>query len=151
MGPRSEAGPVLALIDGSRHDGELLMVARDIAATKGGPLIMVAVAVIEPERRGGCDLRSGVWNRMQRELASDQLRRAQQELVPDACAVFALAQGPSVEAAVMGAADSRGCGLIVVPYERRSLLPWRATLADRLRNRGDREIVTLDAHGERDL
>lgn len=114
-----------------------------MAAATGASLTVIAVAVIEPERRPGCcDLRSGMWNRIQREIAEELLLTVQRRLAPDVRATFALAEAESVEAAVVREADARGCHLVVVPDERRPLLPWNVTLADRLRRRSDRTVVT---------
>jgi nucleotide-binding universal stress UspA family protein len=65
---------VLAFIDDSRRGDAVVSVAQDLATSTGATLTLLAVAVIEDERRGCCDLRSGLWNRMQRELAAEQLR-----------------------------------------------------------------------------
>jgi hypothetical protein len=46
------------------------------AARAGGPLAVVALAAVERPRRACCGIQSGVWNRLQREMAESDLARA---------------------------------------------------------------------------
>jgi nucleotide-binding universal stress UspA family protein len=131
---------VLAFIDGSRRSDEVVTIARELATSTGARLTLVAVAVIEDERRGCCDLRTSLWNRMQRELAAEQLRTAQRQLAPGIRPTLAVAEGSSIEDAL--ADESGRYDLIIVGDERRSVLPWRARLADRLRSRVACDVKT---------
>jgi nucleotide-binding universal stress UspA family protein len=133
---------VLAFVDESRRSDGVFSAAQELASTRGAGLTFVAVAVIEDERRGCCDLRSGIWNRMQRELAADLLRRARQRVAPGIHPALALAEGSSVEAALAEEARSGRYDVILVSDERRSALPWKAGLADRLRRRVACEVMT---------
>jgi nucleotide-binding universal stress UspA family protein len=126
---------VLAFVDHSRRSDEVVSVAQDLAASTGARLTLLAVAVIEDERRGCCDLRSVLWNRMQRELAAEQLRTAVQRLAPGVHPTLSLAEGPTVEDTLVDESRSGDYDLIVVADERRSPLRRKARLADRLRDR----------------
>ena len=133
---------ILAFVDDSRRSDEVLSRAQDLAAPGDARLTVVAVAVIEDERAGCCDLRSGVWNRMQREIAAEQLRMAHARLAPGVRSTLAVAEGPSVEESLVSESRSGEYDLIVVADERASLLPWKARLADRLRARVACDVVT---------
>lgn len=133
---------MLAFLDDSRRSDEVISTAQEVAASSDARLTLVAVAVVEDERRGCCDLRSGLWNRMQRELAAEQLRSAQAHLAPSVLATLAVAEGPSVEESLIREARSGDYDLLVVPDERRSMLPWKAGLAERLRTRVACEVRT---------
>jgi nucleotide-binding universal stress UspA family protein len=133
---------VLAFIDHSRRSDEVVSVAQQLASSTGAGLTLLAVAVIEDERSGCCDLRSHLWNGMQRELAAEQLRAAHPHLGPGVHPTFAVAEGSTVEAALVDECRSGDYDLIIVADERRSPLPWRARLADRLRRRVACEVKT---------
>ena len=133
---------VLAFIDDSRACDDVVSVARDLSAAGEARLTLVAVAVIEAERNGCCDLRSGVWNRSQREVAVEQLRRARTLLPAEVDAALAIAEGPSVEESLVRESISGGYDLVVVADERRRLMRWKAPLADRLRARLGCEVTT---------
>jgi nucleotide-binding universal stress UspA family protein len=133
---------VLAFVDDSRGSDGVVSVAQDLAASTGARLTLVAVAVIEDERQGCCDLRSALWNRMQRELAAEQLRAAAQRLAPGVRATLAVAEGATVEDSLVDESLAGDYVLIVVADERRSLLRRRAPLADRLRGRVACEVTT---------
>ena len=140
--PRPMSEHILAFIDYSRRGDEVVSVAQDLATSTGARLTLLAVAVIEDERRGCCDLRSGLWNRMQRELAAEQLRKAERQLAPGVHATFAVAEGLSVEATLVDESLSGDYDLIIVADERSSPLRRRARLADRLRPRVACEVKT---------
>jgi hypothetical protein len=131
---------VLAVVDDSPHCGDVVSAAQELAGD--ARLTLVAVAVVEAERSGCCDLRSGVWNRMQRELAAEQLRNARTHLAPDIRPAFAVAEGSSVEDSLVRESLAGGYDVIVVADERRPMLPWRTRLADRLRARIACEVMT---------
>jgi nucleotide-binding universal stress UspA family protein len=133
---------VLAFVDDSRRSDEVVSVAQDLATSTGARLTLLAVAVIEDERRGCCDLRSGLWNRMQRELAAEQLRTAERRLAPGVHATLAVAEGSSVEATLVDESLSGDYDLIIVADEGSSPLRWRVRLADRLRRRVACEVKT---------
>src|SRR5919108_1146770 len=88
---------VLAVVDDSRRSGEVVAAAQELAAAGDARLTLVAVAVVEDERPGCCDLRSGVWNRVQREVAAEQVQSARAQLAPGLRPRLAVAEGPSVE------------------------------------------------------
>jgi nucleotide-binding universal stress UspA family protein len=133
---------VLAFIDHSSRRDDVVSVAQDLATSTGARLTLVAVAVIEDERRGCCDLRSGLWNRVQRELAAEQLRTAEQHLAPGVHPTLAFAEGPTVEDALVDESRSGDYDLIIVADERGSLLRRKARLADRLSDRVACEMRT---------
>ena len=133
---------VLAFVDGSRGSDEVVAAAQELATPSDARVTLVAVAVIEDERPGCCDLRSGVWNRMQRELAAEQLRTAEARIGSGVRPRRAIVEGTSVEQSLVDESRSGGYDLIVVANERRSRWPWRSCLADRLRARVDCEVVT---------
>jgi nucleotide-binding universal stress UspA family protein len=133
---------VLAFIDDPRASGEVVSAAQELATSARARLTLVAVAVIEDERRGCCDLRSALWNRMQRELAAEQLRTAEQHLAPGVHPTLAVAEGSTVEDTLVDKSLSGDYDLIVVADERRSPLRWRARLADRLRGRVACDVKT---------
>ena len=136
---------VLALIgEASVADG-VMMAARAVATSTGARLTVVAVAVIEDERRGCCDLRSGLWNRMQRELAAEQLRTAEQRLAPAFRAAFRIAEGSSVEDALVREANAGDYDVMIVPEDRRSWLRRKPGLADRLGGRVPCHVLPLRA------
>jgi nucleotide-binding universal stress UspA family protein len=133
---------VLAFVDDSRRSDEGVSVALDLATSAGARLTLLAVALVEDERRGCCDLRSGLWNRMQRELAAEELRTAERRLAPGVHPTLAVAQGPTVEDTLVEELLSGDYDLIVVADERSSPLRWKARLADRLRGRVACQVKT---------
>lgn len=133
---------VLAFIDDSRRSAGVVSAAGDLASSSDASLTLVAVAVVEDERRGCCDLRTGLWNRTQRELAAEQLRSAQAQLAPGVRPKLAVAEGSSVEESLVQESRSGDYDVIVVADERRPLLPWKVRLADRLRARVACEVKT---------
>ena len=139
---RSVSGHVLAFIDDSRRSDEVVSVAQELARATGARLTLVAVAVIEDEPRGCCDLRTSLWNRMQREIAAEQLQAAGQHVAPGVHPVLALAEGSTVEDTLVDELRSGDYDLLIVADERGSLLPWRTRLADRLRGRVACEVKT---------
>jgi hypothetical protein len=133
---------VLAVVDDSRRSGEVVAAAQELAAAGDARLTLVAVAVVEDERPGCCDLRSGVWNRMQREVAVEQLQSARAQLAPGLRPRLAVAEGPSVEESLVGESLAADYDVIIIGDERRPLLPWNSRLADRLRARVACEVRT---------
>ena len=133
---------VLAVVDDSPRSREVLSVAQELATAGDARLTLVAVAVIEQERSDCCDLRSGIWNRIQRELAAEQLRNARAHLVPGIRPAFTVAEGRSVEESLVRESRAGDYDLIMVPDERRPMLPWTTRLADRLRARVTCEVMT---------
>jgi hypothetical protein len=114
-----------------RADAELRGLAQ-AARERAGRLTVLSLAVQEPESRGCCDRRTVLWNRICREVASEDLARATLAIdgaqavtldtlvctdrhAADAVARDALTRG--VEEIVL--ADPRGCGLGAL--ERRRL------------------------------
>ena len=68
-----------------RADAELGKLARAVRE-RGGRLTVLALAVEEPVKRGCCDTRSVLWNRITREIAQKDLARARM-VVEDAAGV----------------------------------------------------------------
>jgi nucleotide-binding universal stress UspA family protein len=126
---------VLAFVDDSRASHEVVSAAKHLATSSAATLTLVAVAVIEDERRGCCDLRAVLWNRMQRELAAEQLRAAEQQLGAGVHPRLAVAEGSTVEDSLVDESLAADYDLLIVADERKPLLPWRTRLADRLRGR----------------
>jgi nucleotide-binding universal stress UspA family protein len=133
---------VLAFVEDTPRGREVPSAAHELAVRVGGTLTVVAVAVIERERLHCCDLRSGTWNRMQRELAAEQLRLTQAQLALSPGVSFVLSEADSVEAALAREAAARACDVIVVPEQAQPLLRRRNTLAARLRRRAGCDVLT---------
>jgi hypothetical protein len=66
-----------------RGDASLRDAAR-VARRRGGRLSVVALAAVEPEHSRCCDMRSVMWNGIQRELAESELSRARLAVEDDA-------------------------------------------------------------------
>lgn len=112
-------------------DIDTVQTAKDAATRLRLRLSIVAVAVIEPERRGCCDLRSGVWNRLQREDAAARLAAARRLTGSDA--ELLIAEGTTPSEALIRLIERRGPRLVVLPDEPRRPLARRRGLADRVR------------------
>ena len=81
-----------------RADAELGELARAVRE-RGGRLTVLALAVEEPVKRGCCDTRSVLWNRITREIAQKDLARARM-VVEDAAEAEAVDNGAEVEVGV---------------------------------------------------
>ena len=136
------SGHVLAFVEDSPRGRAVPSAADRLAARIGATLTVVAVAVIERERPHCCDIRSGTWNRMQRELAAEQLRNTQAQLASSPGVNFVLSEADNVEAALAREAGARGCDVIVVPDQAHPLLRRRNTLAARLCRRVGSDVLT---------
>ena len=90
---RSRPRHVLAFVDHSRGSDAVVAAAQELATSSRAELTLLAVAVVEGERPGCCDLRSGVWNRAQRELAAEQLQTAKARLAHGVRPTLAVAEG----------------------------------------------------------
>ena len=66
----------LVLYRSSRRADAALHVLAKAARERGGRLTVLSLALQESEARGCCDRRSVLWNRICRELASEDLTRA---------------------------------------------------------------------------
>jgi hypothetical protein len=106
-----------------RADAALRDLARAVGE-RGGALTVLALAVEEPVGRGCCDTRSVLWNRIERELAGENLARARMavEDAPEVELGILVHSGRRIaevvkrEALRLGAdevviADPRSCGL----------------------------------------
>ena len=136
------SGHVLAFVEDTPRGREVPSAADRLAVKLGATLTVVAVAVIEREQPHCCDIRSGTWNRMQRELAAEQLRDTQAQLASSPGVSFVLSEADSVEAALAREAAARACDVIVVPDQAHPLLGRRNTLAARLSRRVGSDILT---------
>jgi hypothetical protein len=117
---------------------------RRLAAERGGPLTVVALAVEEPASRGCCDTRSVLWNRIVRELAVEQLAHARAALAEHAS---------GVQLAVIAHSGRRVAETLVAEARRREA--DEIVLADPgscgLSRRERRRLDALSEHGlERD-
>jgi len=132
---------VLALYEPSRRGEASVRHAAEIAAHAGAQLTVVTVAVVESTDRQCCDARSGYWNGVVQELATEELAHAREAVGPDADAQFKLVRGDSVPSALAHEAEQSGADLVVVP-RRRSLFPWsRARRARQVQRRAPRAVV----------
>lgn len=68
---------VLALFDVSGQGRQALRAGARLAEVPAAKLTVTAVAVLE-DQRGCCDLRSDIWNRLQREAAAADVQLAKQ-------------------------------------------------------------------------
>jgi hypothetical protein len=114
---------VIALCERSRQGDEAIRKAADIAALTGAKLTIVAAAVTERVDIGCCDLRSTYWNGVVKELAADDLLRAQRVLGPIRAASVRIVAGPSLSSALAAEAERCGADTIVLPAQR-GVVPW---------------------------
>ncbi len=133
---------MLAFVEDTPRGREVPSAADRLAVKLGAALTVVAVAVIEREQLHCCDIRSGTWNRMQRELAAEQLRDVQAQLASSPGVTFVVSEADSIEAALAREAAARACDVIVVPDQRHLLLGGRNTLAARLGSRVGSDVLT---------
>ena len=132
---------ILALYEPSRRGAEAIRQAVEMATAKNARLTVVTVAVAEPTDRKCCDLRSGYWNEVVREVATHELAGARAAVGAAAAAEFRVVSGRSVAIAVANEAARCEADLVVVPRER-SLLPWsRTRRARQVRRRTDRAVL----------
>src|SRR5919109_1655617 len=82
-----------------RADAELGELARAVRE-RGGRLTVLALAVEEPVKRGCCDTRSVLWNRITREIAQKDLARARM-VVEDAAEAEAVNDAAEAKAQVV--------------------------------------------------
>ncbi len=111
---------LLVFVDASSESRDAVRAACELARECGASLTVLAVAVLEVERRGCCDTRTVLWNRMQREVAAEDLDAARPH-VEDGCADFIAAAGYDLAAVIEREARARACDAIVVPVRRRGL------------------------------
>ena len=145
------SGDVLAFVEATPRGREVPSAADRLAARTGATLTVVAVAVIERERPRCCDIRSGTWNRIQRELAAEQLQTTQAQLASSPGVNFVVSEADSIEAALACEAATRACDVIVVPDQAHPLLGRRNTLAARLRRRVVGDVLTASEATARDI
>jgi hypothetical protein len=132
----------LVIYGASPHGDASLREAARVARRTGKRLAVVALALQEPDRRRCCDLKSGYWNRLMREMAQADLAKARLALdddpsvrldvlgfsgtrAPDAIADYAA----ELEAERIVVADARAAGLgrrALRRLRRRSALPVSA-------------------------
>jgi len=103
----------------ARGDAALREAAR-AARRRGERLSVVALAPVEPEHSRCCDMRSVMWNGIQRELAESQLARARLAVGDDAAVELAVLGYPGVAAgdAIAGRAAELGAESIVLADAR---------------------------------
>ena len=102
------------------------------AAAEPARLTVVTVAVAESEAASCCDIRTGYWNGVVRELAAEDLDRARSLVGDTTTTAFKVLIGPSVLAALTLEAERSGADLVVLPPGR-GIHPWfRARRARRL-------------------
>jgi nucleotide-binding universal stress UspA family protein len=77
-------GHTLVVYGGSPRGDASLRDATRVARRRGGRLSVVALAPVEPEHSRCCDMRSVMWNGIQRELAESDLSRARLAVEDDA-------------------------------------------------------------------
>jgi nucleotide-binding universal stress UspA family protein len=111
---------LLVPVDASSESRDALRAACDLARACEASLTVLAVAVLEAERRGCCDTRTPLWNRMQREVAAEDLAAARSQ-VEAGDVEFVAAAGEDLAAVVEQEAQARACDAIVVPATRRRL------------------------------
>jgi hypothetical protein len=114
-------------------DTSTVTAAALLASEHQATLTVIAVAVIEPERRGCCDMRSGVWNRLQREDARRHREMARAAL-EDVGATFEVHEGPDVATALSAAIEAPEREILVLPKTRKPR-PGRHKLAQRIARR----------------
>ena len=123
------ADHVLVLFENSRRGAAAV---RRAAAAVPARLTVVTVAVAESEAASCCDIRTGYWNGVVRELAAEDLERARSLVGDTTAAEFKVLIGPSVLAALTFEAEQSGADLVVLPPGR-GIHPWfRARRARRL-------------------
>ena len=74
----------LVVYGGSARGDASLREAARTARRHGGRLSVVALAPVEPEHARCCDMRSVLWNGVQRELAESELAKARLAVDDDA-------------------------------------------------------------------
>jgi nucleotide-binding universal stress UspA family protein len=102
-----------------RADAALRELVR-IARERGGRLTVLALAVEEPVRRGCCDTRSVLWNRIQREFAASDLARARVVVddAPEVEVTVLVHSGRGASEAIEREARRRGADEIVIADPR---------------------------------
>ena len=109
---------ILVLYHGSEKADRRLGELARLGAERGGRLTVLALAVEEPTSRRCCDTRSVLWNKVQREFATDDLARARDVVGGAEQVEFdVLAHGGrGVAAAVADEARRRGADAIVMAH-----------------------------------
>jgi len=137
----SAVGHVLVLFDSSTRGRRALRAAERLAVIAGARLTVVTVALLEV-RRGCCDLRADIWNRLQREAAAGDLQVAKETLRAIECVNFVAAASSRLEDALTAETLASDCDVVVVPDPRRSMLPRRGALSAAVRDRSQRRVLT---------
>jgi hypothetical protein len=114
----------LVVYGGSARGDASLRDAARVTRRRGGRLSVVALAPVEPEHARCCDMRSVLWNGIQRELAESELAKARLAVDDDAAVELTVlgyvglgvADAIANHAAELGAerivlADARAAGL----------------------------------------
>jgi hypothetical protein len=103
----------------TRGDASLREAAR-ASRRRGGRLSVVALAPVEPEHARCCDMRSVLWNGVQRELAESELCKARLALEDDATVDLHVLgyQGLGAADAIAGRASELGAERIVLADPR---------------------------------
>jgi hypothetical protein len=114
----------LVVYGGSARGDASLREAARVTRRRGGRLSVVALAAVEPEHARCCDMRSVLWNGVQRELAESELAKARLAVDDDATVALTVlgylglgaADAIAGHAAELGAerivlADARAAGL----------------------------------------
>ena len=109
---------LLVPVDASSESRDALQAACDLARAWEASLTVLAVAVLEAERNGCCDTRTPLWNRMQREVAAEDLAAARSR-VATGDVEFITAAGEDLATVVEQEARARACDAVVVPGRRR--------------------------------
>jgi nucleotide-binding universal stress UspA family protein len=126
------ASHVMVLYRPSAEANDELLAARELAREAGARLTVLTVALVERVNNRCCDIRSGYWNEVMRERATDQLGSAVEFLGHEPGVEFAVVSGRSIPSVLAREAAERHADLIVVP---RSSFPWSRVRARRLRRK----------------
>lgn len=128
---------VLALYRRSLAGDQALRDAYELARDAGARLTVLAVALQERVDSRCCSIRSGYWNRVLRDLATDDLEMAAHVLDGADGVEFATAAGSSVDSVVASEAGERSCDLVVLP---RPAHRWSNTRERGARRRLERRL-----------
>lgn len=110
----------LVVYGGSVRGDASLREAAQVTRRRGGRLSVVALAPVEPEHARCCDMRSVLWNRVQRELAEFELAKARLAVDDDASVDLTVLgyQGLRAADAIAGHAAQLDADRIVVADAR---------------------------------
>jgi len=112
--------PTLVVYGASARGDALLREAARAAVRRGSRVSVVALAAVEPEHSRCCDMRSVMWNGIQRELAQSELARARLAVGDDVSVHLDVLGYPGASAAdaIAGRAAELGAQSIVLADAR---------------------------------